>query len=322
MATSLREIRDEDLELIMRWRMDPDITRFMNTNPKLTLEGQRKWLASLEKNEKVMNWLVLVDDKPVGVINLADIDWEGKNSSWGYYIGEKDCRSLKLAISLEMSLYDYVFGVLGFTEIHNEVFSLNAGVVKLHQACGNVIVKEVKGEVEKEGIKYDITHLSLTKDKWDSLRESKKYEKINYETQCAGGVDLSPHHMGYAVADINKAIEKFEYLGYDLDSEITKDELRNINIVFLKNRKTNMCIELIEPLGDNSPVTEMLMQKKNVSMPYHICYETNSLTKTIYLLKRKGFFVTSNPAPAPALGGKQVAFLVNKEAGLLELLEK
>ena len=46
MSIHLREIREEDLELIMQWRMDPDITRYMNTDPKLTPEGQRKWFRA------------------------------------------------------------------------------------------------------------------------------------------------------------------------------------------------------------------------------------------------------------------------------------
>ena len=37
-------------------------------------------------------------------MNLAELDMENKMTSWGYYIGEEDLRSLKLAISLEMSL--------------------------------------------------------------------------------------------------------------------------------------------------------------------------------------------------------------------------
>ena len=47
MSIRLRELREDDLENIMRWRMDPDITRYMNTNPKLTLEGQRKWFKAI-----------------------------------------------------------------------------------------------------------------------------------------------------------------------------------------------------------------------------------------------------------------------------------
>lgn len=42
MSVTLRKVTEGDLEQIMRWRMDPEITRYMNTDPKLTLEGQKK----------------------------------------------------------------------------------------------------------------------------------------------------------------------------------------------------------------------------------------------------------------------------------------
>ena len=180
MSVTLRKIQDHDLTKIMNWRMDPDITRYMNTNPKLTLEGQKKWLASLENNNEVKNWMIEKNSKPVGLIYLTDIDWEKKTSSWGYYIGEKAERSLKLAVSLEMSLYDYVFDVMNFDKLHSEIFSLNSGVVKLHLLCGSYITEEIKGEVEKEGVKYDVIHMSITKEDWHKIRLTKKYEKINY----------------------------------------------------------------------------------------------------------------------------------------------
>lgn len=181
MAVTLRKIKEEDLAMIMRWRMSEAVTRYMNTDPKLTLEGQRKWLASVENNPTVKYWLIEVDETPAGVMNLAGIDREASSTGWGYYIGEEKLRSLRLAISLEMSMYGYVFDTLGLSEIHNEVFSLNEGVWKLHLACGCHVVEEVKGEIEKNGIKYDMMHLLITKDEWYAIREKKKYEKINFD---------------------------------------------------------------------------------------------------------------------------------------------
>ena len=181
MATTLRLITENDLEMIMNWRMSESVSHFMNTNPKLTIEGQKKWFASLEKNDNVRNWLIEVDGVPAGMINLADIDWENGNSSWGYYIGEERLRSLRLAVSLEMSLYDYCFDVLGFEEVHNEVFKLNEGVWKLHIACGCRVIKEGHGEVEKDGVAYDIVHLSIKRDEWYAFREKKKYEKLDFD---------------------------------------------------------------------------------------------------------------------------------------------
>lgn len=176
-----RKIQERDLELIMCWRMDPEVTRYMFTDPVLTLKGQYRWLKEIEEDTNVKYWMIEVDENPVGVINLININWEKKISSWGYYIGNKEYRSLLLAISLEMSLFDYVFNKLGFIELHNEVLSLNDGVIKLHIACGEHIVYENIGEVEKKGIKYDVTHMSITNQEWNLIRNSKKYKEIKYD---------------------------------------------------------------------------------------------------------------------------------------------
>ena len=180
MNFSVRPIIEGDLEMIMNWRMSPEVTRYMNTNPKLTIEGQRKWLHSLEEKNDVKYWIIEVAGTPAGVICLVDIDYEKKNTSWGYYIGEIGLRSMQLAISLELSLYAYVFGELCLDEIRCEVFSLNEGVIKLHQLCGCQIVKIVEDEVYKDGVQYNVTHLSLTRAAWKENRSKYRYEKIAF----------------------------------------------------------------------------------------------------------------------------------------------
>ena len=180
MSITLRAIEEADLEMIMNWRMDPEITKWMSTDPKLTLEGQRKWLAAIRNNPAVSYWVILVDGTPAGVINLADVNLEKQECSWGYYVGERKLRSLKLAMYLEMNLYDYVFCTLGLDKLQYPVFSMNAGVIKLHEMCGSWIVEEIQGGIVKEQTAYDITIMCNTKEAWLAKRETVTYEKIEF----------------------------------------------------------------------------------------------------------------------------------------------
>lgn len=321
MAATLRLITENDLEMIMNWRMSEKVTRYMNTNPKLTIEGQREWLASLGKNENVKNWIIEVDGVPAGLINLADIDWENGNTSWGYYIGEERLRSLRLAISLEMSLYDYCFDVLGFHEVRNEVFKLNEGVWKLHTACGCRIVEIVPGEIEKEGVSYDIVHLTIERDEWYKIRGSKKYEKINYDLfqDRIGG--MTPHHLGVAAADLMESIRGYRGLGWIWDGGIIDDNDRNVRLAFLRRGDSRNVLELVCPQNEKSPVSHTLNTMKNVATPYHICYEVNDIEKTIQILKGRGYILTDCPKPAVAFDNRRVAFMLSRDSGLIELLE-
>lgn len=183
MAVTVRKIKDRDLENIMRWRMAPQITKYMNTDPILTLESQRKWFASLNRNPDVKYWIIEVDSQPAGVINLTKLTNENGDIGWAYYIGEQKLRSMKTAISLEMSIYDYVFKVLDKNSVTGDVFSLNTGVIALHKICGCEIIEEKKNYVCKNDIWYDVTFMRMTKEHWLDICNSKKYEKIDFEVQ-------------------------------------------------------------------------------------------------------------------------------------------
>lgn len=180
MSVTLREIREADLADIMRWRMSPEVTRYMNTDPELTLEGQQKWLAAIRANPDVRYWLIQVEDTPAGVINLTGLtDAEG-NLGWAYYVGEKRLRSMGTALSLEMSLYDYALADLGRAAVYSDVFTLNKGVIQLHRLCGCETVEEKKRHVCKGGVWYDVTYLRMTARHWLAIRDAKKYTKIAF----------------------------------------------------------------------------------------------------------------------------------------------
>lgn len=180
MSVTLRKIEESDLENIMRWRMDEDITRYMNTDPQLTLEGQKEWLAAVQRDEDVRYWLIEVEGEPAGVINLKGLtDPEGK-FGWAYYVGEKKLRSMKTALSLEMSMYDYAFNELQGTAVYGDIFSLNQGVIQLHKLCGCEIVEEKKNHICKNGVYYDVVYMRMTAERWNSIRATKKYEKIEF----------------------------------------------------------------------------------------------------------------------------------------------
>ena len=189
MSVALRKIRESDLETIMNWRMDPDITRYMNTDPQLTLEGQKKWFAGIQNNLDVRYWMILVDGQEAGVINLTGLTREDGVLGWAYYVGEKKLRSLKTALTLEMSLYDYIFDMLHKETLISDVFTLNKGVIQLHLLCGCEVMEEKKAHICKNGIFYDVTFMQMTKERWQQVRSRKKYERLTFEEPCGTYTD-------------------------------------------------------------------------------------------------------------------------------------
>ena len=129
---------------------------------------------------------------------------------------------------------------------------------------------------------------------------------------------MKVHHIGYLVKNINKSIASFEKIGFLLISDITHDEIRKVDICFLKNG--NYVIELVSPYSPESVTYNLLSRYKNA--PYHICYETNDLDKEVSNLVNSGFIVIQEKEVAPAIDNKNVVFLFNTSIGIIELVEK
>lgn len=129
------------------------------------------------------------------------------------------------------------------------------------------------------------------------------------------------HHIAYAVADIAAARSKMEYLGYQVTQPVMRDTERNIKIEFMRHPESGLCIELVEPDGEPNSVSGYLDKNNGMSVPYHICYETENLEQEIDTCREKGFMLIQKPAPAIAIDGRRVAFLFSKDGGMIELVE-
>ena len=174
----LREIYEEELELIMSWRTREDITKFMYTDPVLTIEKQRAWYEKNKFDNANIHLIIESDNVPIGLLSVTDIDRKNNRCSWGYYIADKDKRNLKLALTIEWNLYDYVFYELKLNKLTGELFKFNKAVIRLHQMCGSVIEGERKEHILKNGKYYDIVEMGICKADWERMRKKYKYDRI------------------------------------------------------------------------------------------------------------------------------------------------
>ena len=181
MNVIMTKLRENDLEMVMDWRMRPYVTEFMNTDPVLTIERQKEWFERISDRDDQINWIIILDEKPIGLINVFDIDRVNSRCSWGYYIAEKEARSLKLALYLEWSLYDYVFDVLGLHKLCNETFVENKQVIKLHIMCGAKEDGIMRQHIYKNGIYHDVSIGSIMDTEWYEKRKTTKYESFPFE---------------------------------------------------------------------------------------------------------------------------------------------
>ena len=105
-------------------------------------------------------------------------------------------------------------------------------------------------------------------------------------------------------------------LGYETEVGPIYDQGRDVLLLLMK--KESIRLELIEP-GKSSPLNNSLVKIRNTV--YHICYETNSISRTEQMLLQNGFIQVQDPRPAVLFGERRVAFYLHAQLGMIELLE-
>jgi methylmalonyl-CoA/ethylmalonyl-CoA epimerase len=127
------------------------------------------------------------------------------------------------------------------------------------------------------------------------------------------------HHVGYAVHDLEAATEGFVALGYRCEGGPMADVPRKIRVQFVE--RDGYRVELIAPLNGPdtpSPVTGLLEHIGPTA--YHLAYEVDDVEGEIGRLVGLGYRVIEEPSVAPAVGGRDAAFLMHPEVGLVEVL--
>jgi len=128
------------------------------------------------------------------------------------------------------------------------------------------------------------------------------------------------HHLGVAVKSIAKAIPIYQDLfGYELLSGPFDDPIQCVSVCFLGQARGEIVVELIAPLGENTPIDRVLMKGGGA---YHTCYEVENLDETLATLKSKKCIIVSGPVPAVAFNNRRIAWLFTPTQQLVELLEK
>ena len=128
------------------------------------------------------------------------------------------------------------------------------------------------------------------------------------------------NHVAIAVPDLAKGIEVYRSA---LGAKVTAPQAEpdhGVTVVFVELPNTK--IELLEPLGEASPISAFL-EKNPAGGIHHVCYEVADILAARDHLKAQGARVIGDGNPKIGAHGKPVLFLHPKDfCGTLVELEQ
>ena len=128
------------------------------------------------------------------------------------------------------------------------------------------------------------------------------------------------NHVAIAVPDLAKGIEVYRTMLGARVSEPQAVPAHGVTVVFVELPNTK--IELLEPLGEGSPIRGFL-EKNPAGGMHHVCYEVEDINAARDRLKAEGAKVLGSGEPKLGAHGKPVLFLHPKDfCGTLVELEQ
>jgi len=128
------------------------------------------------------------------------------------------------------------------------------------------------------------------------------------------------NHIAIAVPDLAAAVARYrDVLGADVTEPRELPE-HGVTVVFVNLENTK--VELLEPLGEASPIAKFLEGNPSGGM-HHLCYEVDDIIAARDRLLREGARVLGDGDPKTGAHGKPVLFLHPKDfCGTLVELEQ
>jgi len=128
------------------------------------------------------------------------------------------------------------------------------------------------------------------------------------------------HHIGIVVKNIQESLgELTEFFNFVETSIPIEVKSQRVNVCFLKT--SDVYVELIEPIGDNSPVKKFLEKGGGF---HHLCFEVNNIFEEVEKIRKKGGRIIVEPTKG--FEDRLIAFVLlnmkNTNCNLVEFAEK
>jgi UDP-4-amino-4,6-dideoxy-N-acetyl-beta-L-altrosamine N-acetyltransferase len=139
---------EEHIEMVRQHRNSEQIRQFMEYREHITSEMQLAWFKSIDTIEN--NYFVIeVDDKFIGLINGAQIDWDNRETgSGGIFIWELNYWETAVPVSASLLLTDTSV-LFGLDRSYVKILAENKKAIAFNKQLGYVLMPDQQSEVNQ-----------------------------------------------------------------------------------------------------------------------------------------------------------------------------
>lgn len=169
----LRPIASKDADVTYQWRSSERAT--LLNKAAATVFEQKNWIESKLHSVTEHNFIIELNEFPVGMISIVDIDQILKTAETGrFLIGEPEkCQGIPVACDSLICHYDFAFSVLELESLYGNIDPSNRKMINFHKYTGAKVSKTTTPEFGFQNFKEGYINILLDKSQYFNVVRKK-----------------------------------------------------------------------------------------------------------------------------------------------------
>jgi RimJ/RimL family protein N-acetyltransferase/protein tyrosine phosphatase (PTP) superfamily phosphohydrolase (DUF442 family) len=154
-----------DLNLMIKWRSDNHINRFLRQSMR-TLPEIQKWYDEYFSLEENKLYSINMNDSPIGYFTIEHIDMKNKNCEFGIVVGEKSLHGKGIGASALKIMLERAFTQLGMHRVYAIIQDCNLASEKCFLKAGFILEGRQRESRFTDNAFRDILIYSILEHEW------------------------------------------------------------------------------------------------------------------------------------------------------------
>jgi RimJ/RimL family protein N-acetyltransferase len=168
--TYLRPAERADIPTFVRWFTDLRTTRTLLFFAPISTVSEEAWFTQMAEHQGKDRWHFVIcrleDERPVGGIDLHDVDARNGSASLGIAIGDPADTGQGYGSDALRTLLGFGFDQLRLERIELEVYDFNADARRLYERVGFRHEGTSRHALYSDGAFHDVHRMSVLRDEW------------------------------------------------------------------------------------------------------------------------------------------------------------
>jgi RimJ/RimL family protein N-acetyltransferase len=170
----LRAAERGDIPLFVHWYTDRRTTATLLMSSPMSEAAEERWFDRMLDAQGRDGWFFVIcrraDDRPVGGIDLHEVNLRSGSASLGIAIGQPEDTGRGYGSDALEALLAFGFGQLRLERIELDVYAFNDRARRVYERVGFVYEGTLRHALFRDGAFHDVHRMAILRDEWAARR--------------------------------------------------------------------------------------------------------------------------------------------------------